>query len=390
MFRYRIRRKLDALKNASRETEGGKRGKKHKHLSDLQGKQKRDEKMIKKVEESIEKILNIDDIDYTPFMEYFRRSSSYIFFGLLPTFKKSICLLPLPVTFSFCREDENENIQEELTATELPKSISTKKLRTKKEKRAKQFIHSRPTSFDTTDEKIDDPVKPLPKTPTATTEKTQPQKRPARPRVRSSQRRSNDEQVKHFDEEEEPVKKLVGVESKKKKNKKRFQIIGQEVKIKPKHSPAPPVANSPPLSTTIPSTPATTTVPPPTVTKATPKTTSPPPTTSSKPTTTSTTTSPPLRTISEIIQEEAATLLSTEPSFTEEAKEEINEANEGLQATTTTTASSPQSSLDSNEVQRQAKVKMIQLQPMKNRVQAIAIVTAIRLKKMMTFLIPQQ
>ncbi len=335
------------MKNASRETEGGKRGKKHKHLSDPRRSPKRDEKIIKKVEESIEKILNIDDIEYTPFMEYFRRTSSYIFYGLLPTFRKSICLLPLPVTFSFCKENENENIQEILTTRELPKSIPTKKLRTKKEKRAKQFIHSRSTSLDTTDEKIDDPVKPLLKIPTTTIEKSQPQKKPSRQRLRTPIRRSYDEQVKHFDEEEEPVKKLIGVESKKKKNKKRFQIIGQEVKIKPKHSPTLPVANSPPVATTIPSTLATTTVPPPPiVTKAPPKKTSPP-NPSSKPATASTTTPAPLRSISEIIQEEATNLLSTKPPFTEEAKEEINEANEDLQATTI--ASSSQSSLDPNE-----------------------------------------
>jgi hypothetical protein len=253
-------------------------------------------------------------------MEYFRRASSYIFFGLLPTAQKSICLLPLPVTFSFCNEYDNENTIETLTTTELPKQSQTKKLRTKKEKRAKQFIHSRSTRLDSTDEKIDDPIKPLSKTPTTTIEKLQSQKKQSRQRLRTSTRRNNDEQIKHFDEEEEPVKKLVGVESKKAKNKKKFQIIGQEVKIKHKHS----------------STPVKTTNPPPIVTTSAPVVANPKANPSPKPEIVSTTTSAPLRTISEIIQEEATTLLSTKPSFFEESKEEINEANEILQATRTT------------------------------------------------------
>ncbi|CAF1512272.1 unnamed protein product, partial [Rotaria sordida] len=112
-YRYRIRRKLDAIKNATRESSAGKRSKKTKQLSESKksSKAKEKEQIIKKVEESIEKILNIDDIDETPFMEYFRRASSYILFGLLPTGRKSICLLPLPFTFSFCNDDDNEDIK---------------------------------------------------------------------------------------------------------------------------------------------------------------------------------------------------------------------------------------------------------------------------------------
>jgi len=264
-------------------------------------------------------------------MEYFRRTSSYIFFGLVPTARKSICLLPLPVTFSFCQKDDNENIKETLTTTELPKQIPTKKLRTKKEKRAKQFIHSHSTKLDTPDQKVADPIKPLSNVPTTTIEKPQSQKKQSRQRVRSSTRHNNDEQIKHFDEEEHPVKKLVGVESKKNKNKKRFQIIGQEVKIKPKHSAALPITNSPPIATTTPSTPVTATNSPPVV--EVPQTTPPPPP-SSKPETVSTTTHAPLQSIAEIIKEEAATLLSTATSFSDEATEEISEAKENLQTTT--------------------------------------------------------
>jgi hypothetical protein len=324
------------MKDAARETEGGKRSK--KQLS----KRKDKEKIIKQVEESIEKILNIDDIDETPFMEYFRRTSSYVFFGLIPTARKSICLLPLPVKLSFCKQDDNK---ETLTTTEGSKQSPVKKLRTKKEKRAKQFIHSRVTKLDTTD----DPIKPLSKLPTTTVEK--PQKKPSRQRVRSSIRRNNDEQIKHFDEEEQPVKKLVGVESKTKKNKKKFQIIGKEVKIKHKHS-----TNPAPVSTTTPSIPLTTTHPPPvaevtpsipiTTTRRSPVVTTPPPLKevpkTTPPETIPTTTHAPLRTISQLIQEEEAAALlssSTKSTYSEEVKEETNEANEILQRTTTPSSS---------------------------------------------------
>ena len=350
IFSYRIRRKLDAINNTTRETEGGKRGKKSKQSS----KRKDNEKMIKTVEESIEKILNIDDIDETPFMEYFRRSSSYVLFGLVPAARKSICLLPLPVRFSFCNDDDNdddeEKIEEKITTTEIPKQVSTKKLRTKKEKRAKQFINSRSSKLDTTEQKIVEPVKPLFKTPTLKTKK--PQKKEHLQRIHPTIRRHNNEQIKHFDEEEQPIKKLIGVESKKNKNKKRFQIIGKEVKIKHKHSTTPPTPTittiPPPILTTTPPTPITTTTnPPPIVTTPSlvvevPKTTPPPP---PRPPPIREpeiilpkTTPPPLRSISEVIQEEASTLLSTNPtSFSEETKEEINEANENIPVTSTTT-----------------------------------------------------
>ena len=325
MIRYRIRRKLDAIKIAARESDSGKRGKKS-------SKGKDQEKIIKKVEESIEKILNIDDIEYTPFMEYFRRASSYVFFGLLPTAKKSICLLPLPVTFKFCDEDENEDKSKTIVVNETTKS--TKKLRTKKEKRAKQFIRSRSTNLDAIQEKVEAAVKSPVKPSTEPVDKVRSVKKPSRTPARPSPgRRVTNEQVKHFDEEEQPVKKLVGVESKKRKNKKRFQIIGQEVKIKPKHTNTPPL---PTTTATIPSTPVTTTAPP-VVQRPTP---SPKPdirtttTTTTTASTTTTTTHAPLRSISEMIQEEAATLLSTQASTTEETKEEISEVNRNIRATT--------------------------------------------------------
>ena len=329
--RYRIRRKLDAVKNAAPDTDGGKRAKKGK------GKQK--EQIIKKVEESIEKILNIDDIDETPFMEYFRRSSSYVLYGLAPTARKSICLLPLPVKLSFCQDVEDD-------VRETP----AKKTRAKKEKQSAPPIRSRPPLSETVSRKAVEVAKSVPKPPTVTNDK--PQK--SQP-TRAAVRRQPNEQIKHINEEEQPVKKVIGVESPKKKNKKQYQIIGKEVKIKPKHSaspPAPPTSTrAPPVVTTPPppprvEIPTTTRAPPPppkvetpaprvvvsttTTTQAPPPVVTAPPPRVEVPQTTpepilTSTTEAPLRSIAELIQEEASTLLSATSIFPEEAKEEIEE-----------------------------------------------------------------
>lgn len=273
-------------------------------------------------------------------MEYFRRTSSYVLFGLLPTGRKSICLLPLPVRFSFC--DENAANENTLTttkatmttmttaatkttpaaATDSTKSASTKTVRTKKEKRSqKQSVPSRSIKSDPTFENTVDEVKPVTKTPVKTFDK--PQRKQTRQRSPSSTRYQNDEQVRHYDEEEEPVKKVVGVESQNKKNKKRFQIIGKEVKAKPqKPSTTTTTTTLPPVTTTTTSIPQTTRKNSPTAEPSEPKVTR-------------TTTSPPLRSISEIIQEEASTFVSTKATSPEEAAEEIDEANDDLQVTTT-------------------------------------------------------
>jgi hypothetical protein len=305
IFSYRIRRKLDSQKNATtHENVSGKRAKKSKR--------KGKEKLIKKVEESIEKILNIDDIDETPFMEYVRRTSSYIFFGLLPTAKRTLCLLRLPVTFAFC----DEEVIDQRSAT--TKSMPFKKLKTKKEQRAKQFIRSHTTKFGAedkaTERRIDETMKSLYKKPSLP-----PLQTPPLPPTK--QRKHPPKESKTNEEEEESMKKMVGVDSMKNKNKKQFQIIGREVTIKQKHLSPPSIMTTPP--TPIVEIPITT---------ATPR----------------------LRTISEVIQEEAATILSprkTSSRTSEEIQAEIDETNESIQeqkklkasstTTTTTTTAAP-------------------------------------------------
>jgi hypothetical protein len=305
IFSYRIRRKLDSQKNATtHENASGKRAKKSKR--------KGKEKLIKKVEESIEKILNIDDIDETPFMEYVRRTSSYIFFGLLPTAKRTLCLLRLPVTFAFC----DEEVIDQRSAT--TKSMPFKKLKTKKEQRAKQFIRSHTTKFGAedkaTERRIDETMKSLYKKPSLP-----PLQTPPLPPTK--QRKHPPKESKTNEEEEESMKKMVGVDSMKNKNKKQFQIIGREVTIKQKHLSPPSIMTTPP--TPIVEIPITT---------ATPR----------------------LRTISEVIQEEAATILSprkTSSRTSEEIQAEIDETNESIQeqkklkasstTTTTTTTAAP-------------------------------------------------
>ena len=273
-------------------------------------------------------------------MEYFRRTSSYVLFGLVPTAKKSICLLAPPNVFVFCNDDDDAQTNTKPVSS-APKVTTPKKLKTKKEKQAKQFIQTRPTKFEPAKEIIDDPVKPLSNVPKKTIEK--PQRRP-------NNRRQTGEQIKHYDEEEHPIKKRVGVEAKK-KNKKRFQIIGQEVKFKPKQTTTTTAVPPVPLTTTAAPSPP----PPPPAPKVVLTTTTAPPPPSPPPTTPkpevvppTTTTSPPLRTISEIIQEEAATLLSTPTSFIEETKEEINEANEIAQSTTDAPSVNPASDNNNN------------------------------------------
>ncbi|CAF3034309.1 unnamed protein product [Rotaria sp. Silwood2] len=302
-YRYRIRRKIDALKEAANR-ESGKRTKKLPSSS----KRKNKDNLQEKVEESFEKILNIDDIHETPFMEYFRRASSYVLFGLVPTAKKSICLLPLPITFSFCKQ---ENIEQPVTKREKPKRIRIKKLKTRKEQRAKQFIRSRITKLGIedkdTERRVDEAMKDLYKTPSLPPLQTPPSTRKSeknkKKRHKNSPKRPNqDEQRKHFNEKH-MIKKKIGVESKKNKNKKRSQIIGQEVKIKNKHKLCPfAVTKAPPT-----------------------KQNSQPPSSSS---------SRRLRTLSEVIREEAATLFGgtlKSSKTSEDINDEINEANEVIQ-----------------------------------------------------------
>ena len=269
----------------------------------MKGKSK--EKVIKQVEESIEKILNIDDIDETPFMEYVRRGSSYVLLGLIPTAKRSICLLPLPTTFSFC----NDEFIDQATQGEKAKAVAAKKLRTKKEQRAKQFIRSHATKLGAedkvTERRVDETMKDLYKSPSMPPPQTpvssaNTETATKKPRVRSTRRRSPEEQTKHVDEEEHPLKKVIGVETKKKKNKKQYQLIGKEVKPK--------------VKSTISSTPASI------ESLSTPSSEA------------GQDAAPRLRSIAEVIQAEAATILSAKRSSSsrtpEELQEEINETNE--------------------------------------------------------------
>ena len=285
IFSYRIRRKLDSDKNATADEDGsGKRAKKSKR--------KGKEKLIKKVEESIEKILNIDDIDETPFMEYVRRTSSYVAHGILPTAKRTLCFLRLPVTFPFC----DEHIDDQRSANKKAKRF--KKLKTKKEQKAKQFIRSHTTKFGAedkaTERRVDETMKklykkpslPPPQTPTEAQRKhhTHPPK-----------------QSKVIEGTGESPKKVITVDSKKHQNKKQFQILQQEVPIKHKHLSHPSTTTTPPTSNVEPS-----------ITTATPR----------------------LRTLSEVIKEEATTILAPRQKSsrtTEEIQAEIDETNEIIQ-----------------------------------------------------------
>ncbi|CAF0796061.1 unnamed protein product [Rotaria sordida] len=317
-YRYRVQRKLDALNEAAnREDE-----KRTKKLPSSSSKGKKKKNLMEKVEDSSEKSLNIDE---TSFTQYLYHASSYVLNGLLPTTKKSICILPLPMTFSFCRQDNNE---QSVTETEKTKQIPTKKLKIRKEKRAKQFIRSHVTKLGKddkyTERRVDEAMKNLYKTPSLPPSQTQSSTRKHRKTQKNqykhaSRRPNQDEQKKHFKEEHMTTKKI-GVESKK-NNKKRSQLIGQEVKIKHKLCPF------------------AVTTPPPAKQISQPSSSS-----SQRP-----------RTISEVIRDEAATLFggkSKSSKTPEEIKDEINEANEIIREhskieTTKTSLPPPSDPIDS-------------------------------------------
>ncbi|CAF3661360.1 unnamed protein product [Adineta steineri] len=274
-YRYRIRNKLDEVKaTGSEQNQNGKRKKKSAP------KQKGKKKLTKKT----------DNIDKTPFMDYFRRGSSYILSDLVPTTKKSICLLPLPISFSFCTEEAKSQISSSSSNKKKLKKLSKKKLNTKKEHRAKQFIHYRVKKLGAddkaTERRVDEAMKRLYKRPSLPPVQTPP----LPPNYEKSEyKRSNND---------ESLKKKIGVDSKRTKNKKQNQIIGTEVKGKNKHI-------SIPTNTTVSTLPI-----------------------EDIPTTTS---SPGLRSISEVIKEEAATILNTQrssPTTPEEINAEIEEAKE--------------------------------------------------------------
>jgi hypothetical protein len=245
-------------------------------------------------------------------MEYFRRSSSYILFGLVPTAKKSLCLLPLPMTFPFCNQENNIQITKAIRS----KRKRSKKLKTKKEHHAKQFIRSHRTKLGAedkaTERRVDETMKKLYKKPSL----PPLQRPPSPPHSEEAHKKQYIHPPKEpkTNEKEEPIIKMIGVESTN-KNKKQFQIIGKEVNTKHKHL-------SPSSSVTTP--PTTVEVPQPTA-------------------------PPPLRTISEVIREEAATILAVRRASSrtaEEIQQEINETNEIIQEqkkhkSTTTTTTSP-------------------------------------------------
>ncbi|CAM4782148.1 unnamed protein product [Rotaria magnacalcarata] len=292
-YRYRIRRKIDSLNSAD-------------HRDNEKHSRKRSSK---------------NDIHETPFMEYFRRASSHIVFGLLPVAKKSVCILPLPITFSFCEEEQEEEEEEEkqeehddqsVQPTEKSKKIKIKKLKTKKEHRAKQFIRSHRTKLGAddkdTERRVDEtmrtlykkPSLPPPQTPLSTpnNEKSLKTKR-----KQQSKKPNYNEQKNHF-HEEHSINKKIGVETKKNKNKKKFQLLGKKIKTKRKQHTFRmcPFAMPPAVKT---------------------------------PTTTATTTQPPrLRTLSEFIQEEASTLFGgthISSKKYENINDEIEEVNEIIQ-----------------------------------------------------------
>lgn len=301
-FSYRIRRKLDSSKTTA--TDDNESGKREKKSSSKKQKEKED-----LVADSFDQTVDNQDINDTPVIRYFSRTSSYF----LSIGKNILCLLPRSEPWIFC-ELENDNHIASTTQSTIPKVI--KKLKTKKEQRAKQFIRSHTTKFGAedkaTERRIDETMKKLYKRPSLPPLQTPPSSETASKKAPKKSHRPLLKPGKSNPEEEIPTEKIISVASKKNKNKKQFQIIGQEVKRRPKDL-SPPSAGK-------------TTRPP----VELPKTTTPP---------------PRLRTLSEVVQDEAATILApirSSSRTTEEIQEEINETNEGIRETKQTrTAKTP-------------------------------------------------
>lgn len=307
---YRIRRKLDS--STSTATDDNENGKRETKSSSKKRQEKED--LIEETADLHDRTDDSQDINNSPVIRYFSRTSSYF----LSMGKNILCLLPRSEPWTFC-ELENDKLNSSITQS--TKTRVVKKLKTKKEQRAKQFIRSHTTKFGAedkaTERRVDETMKSLyrrpslpplqtPPSPTTSTSKKAPAK---------TSRRSLLKPGKSNPEEQIPTERIISVASKKNKNKKQYQIIGQEVKRRPKD-----------LS-------------PPSVRKTTrspvelPKTTTPP---------------PRLRTLSEVVRDEAATILAPIRSSSrtaEELQEEINETNESIQETkrirTATNAKTP-------------------------------------------------
>lgn len=269
------------------------------------------------MEESIEKMLNIDDIDETPFMEYFRRGSSHILFGLVPAAKRSICRLPLPMTISFC--EHNEDDQQPQPPIVKTSSTPTGKLRTKKERRAKQFIRSRPTKLGAddkvTERRVDEAMRTLYKTPSLPPLQTPPLL--AAPAEKSSKRSRATKK-----DDRRSKKKPANVKSKKSKSRK--------IVVQTTAEPDEIIAS--------------------TTEKATVESSTPAPTIETSP-------RPRLRTISEVIREEATTLLIATHSDHRTTEDLQEETNEGIQESAKDTARplSPTESSTSSRIVKQSE-----------------------------------
>ena len=157
---------------------------KHGGSTDANKVDSRSKKKISSKQQSEEKILNTDE---TPFTESFQRGPSSLLFGVVHIAKRSVCLLPLSTTFAFCEDIEDSQPTPTIDPT---KSIPSKRLRTKKETRAKQFIRSHVTKLGAddkvTERRVDEAMKTLYKTPSLPPLQTPPL--PAAPPEKSSKR----------------------------------------------------------------------------------------------------------------------------------------------------------------------------------------------------------
>ncbi|CAF1017570.1 unnamed protein product [Didymodactylos carnosus] len=242
-YRYRIRRKLDAIRNETLRTIGGKRLKNKKSSNDTITATTTHETIqkTKQKQSQIKKFVNTDDRKETML---FSKPFNYVIYDRLPAFRNSICRLLIRLPFCGDTDDETSRQKDD------PKpQVQKKKLKTKKEQRAKQFIRTKASklvSDDDNDKPIDETLKKYMKNRTTTTSskkstKTRVSKhhivdddisitQPKRKKSSHRRRVIIDERVQYYDGEESPVKKVISIETNKKNMKKKFHVIEKEIK----------------------------------------------------------------------------------------------------------------------------------------------------------------
>jgi hypothetical protein len=205
-----------------------------------------------------------------------------------PITKQTLCKLPLSTVLPYCTENDREQLS---TTQDNSRQMSTRKLRTKKEQRAKQFIRSHATKLGAedkaTERRVDETMKSLYKSPSLPPIQMPPVETKTDKsikRVHSLKQHSDRRLSMHINRDQDTRSNMNSNESKKKRSQTSAQIQDK---------------TRAPIDVRLP------------------------------PATMSTTVSTRLRTLAEVIQEEASILLTSQRTAfrtAEDIQEETNES----------------------------------------------------------------